>query len=492
MDNEIKKVVSHGGIYAFGNVIRNIASFIMLPIYTRFLTPSDYGMIELLSMMVDLTSILVGMQLSNAIFRYYCTAQTKEEANKVISTAIIIVVVLNSIGILSIVILSEYLALFMFDSAELSNYVIMFSITLLFGAMSEIPMIYIRAQQRPWLFLSISMLKLLLQVSLNVYFIVFKEMRVEGVIYSTLITLAIISLILGIYIITSVGLKFSKQQAKKLVSFSAPLILSTLGMFYIHYGDRYYIKIFSGLDEVGIYSLGYKFGFVLMMLVWSPFVSIWDSQKYQVYKSENAKEIFQKVFVLMNVLLCTMGLLISVYIEDLIKIMTNREFWEAHKIVPIITLSCIVVTWCQYANLGILLKKKTIQITYASLLSVIIITIGYLTLIPMYGSMGAAWATLIALSVRTLWIYLAAKKEYNMELPWKKIAYILQLAIGTYCITLVLPNGLIISILGKTLIVMLYFIALYYSPVLIKRDREVIKKLIRNPMSFVDVMKKEI
>ena len=71
MTQTSKKLISHGTVYFIGNILRYAISFVMLPIYTRFLTPADYGILELLSMVIDFSGIIFGLRVGQAIFRFY-------------------------------------------------------------------------------------------------------------------------------------------------------------------------------------------------------------------------------------------------------------------------------------------------------------------------------------------------------------------------------------------------------------------------------------
>ena len=142
--------------------------------------------------------------------------------------------------------------------------ILLFSITIVFQGLIEIPMVFIKNLQLPWHFIFFSIFKLSTQLSLNIYFVVIKQMHVEGVIYSALISGAVMSFVLAWYTITKTGISFSKTKAKELIKFSIPMILTSLITFYITFGDRFFLRYFNGLSEVGIYSLGYKFGFLLM------------------------------------------------------------------------------------------------------------------------------------------------------------------------------------------------------------------------------------
>ena len=95
MNNVSKKMISHGGIYLLGNILSKAVSFIMLPIYTRCLTPADYGILELLSLVIDFVAVILGMRISQAIFRFYSEYDDQEQKNSVVATAIMMIGVFN-------------------------------------------------------------------------------------------------------------------------------------------------------------------------------------------------------------------------------------------------------------------------------------------------------------------------------------------------------------------------------------------------------------
>src|SRR5690606_5448109 len=84
---ELRKLGKHTLIYAAGTAIGRLASFLMLPIYTRFLTPADYGVLELLAMTIDLIGMLTGMTIAASVFRFRAAYDDPAEQDEVVSTA---------------------------------------------------------------------------------------------------------------------------------------------------------------------------------------------------------------------------------------------------------------------------------------------------------------------------------------------------------------------------------------------------------------------
>ena len=90
MSKQQRSMVSDAKVYMFAEILRNSVSLIMLPIYTRFLTPEDYGTVELLNMVIDFATIIFGARATEAIFRFYCTSNTDKEKNSVIASSLLL------------------------------------------------------------------------------------------------------------------------------------------------------------------------------------------------------------------------------------------------------------------------------------------------------------------------------------------------------------------------------------------------------------------
>ena len=98
LDGQLKKTAKHSAIYAAGTALGRITGLVMLPIYTRYLTPSDYGVLTLLSMAIEITGILVGLRISQAMFRFYILADDEREKQEIVSTVLITILATSTLG----------------------------------------------------------------------------------------------------------------------------------------------------------------------------------------------------------------------------------------------------------------------------------------------------------------------------------------------------------------------------------------------------------
>ena len=184
MTAQLKKTAKDSSIYAIGTILRRITALVMLPIYTRYLTPADYGVVELLGMAIEIAGILVGLRIAQAMFRFYILAEDQAEKQKVVSTVLLTVLVSSVVGVTVLYLGAEHISRFIFGNNEYIYEFRLFVFTLVTNAISAVGLSYLRARQMPVLFVSIGAATLALQVSLNIIFVVMLEMHVRGVIYS--------------------------------------------------------------------------------------------------------------------------------------------------------------------------------------------------------------------------------------------------------------------------------------------------------------------
>lgn len=478
MSGSSRKIVSHTSIYMLGDVLRYSVSLVMLPIYTQYLTPADYGVVELLTMLIDFAAIIFGARVGQSVFRFYCTTGSDEDRNIIITSALFLGVLFNGIGAIIIAALAGPLSLTIFSEDLYTNYIILLAFNMFLLPLIELPLVHIRAQQKPWLFFFFSGLKLAVQVSLNIYFVVIHEMHVEGVVYSAVLSSMVMALLLSGYSLYTAGIRIRFSTCRELFSFSLPLKLATIGSFYLTFGDRYVLNMFTDLSQVGLYALGYKFGFIFTMLAWTPFEKMWDAEKYAIHEQPHAIQSYQRVFLYTSSILILFGLCISLFTKDLLRIMSDPSFWDAYRVVPIIILAYIIQAWTKYCSLGIFLEKKTMQIAYAEVLAVVAITIAYFTLIPEFGMYGAAWATVIGFTARFLWTNWKSTRLYDMQLPWRKVGLASLLGLTVFGLSWFAPEGILASIAVRSLLLLAFLGAFFALPILSQAEKTELWKLL--------------
>jgi O-antigen/teichoic acid export membrane protein len=466
-DSNARKLVKHSTIYAIGNVSRQLIGFVMLPVYTRFLTPADYGVIGLLTFAMSLLEGMFGARLAVAMPKFYFEQPEQRDRNAVISTALLVAGGASLLIALVLTFTRGWSSELLFGTGSYSLVLGIFCFTLLTGALESQSLVYLQIQSRPQLYVAINLAKLVVQFTFNIIFVVYYKWGVMGIAISSISSSGIFAVGLTIYSFVHTGVRFSTRLAREMIIFSWPLWIAGIASLYIASSGRYYIRIFSSLQDVGFYELGAKFSAILTLLVAQPFNRFWEIERFNHYKKSNNAEIFRGVFQLYATILVLTALGISLFAEPVVRIMAGPQFHDAYRAVPFLTLSALVHTLTDYCNFSFLVTSKTSRITKNFFAAALAVTVLYLLLTPSLGFVGAAIALLVAETAQFIYMQRTAKRLFDMQIHLRWLAVLLAIAAVAYVVGgVLLRQQDLIADVGVRSMVYVIFAALLLAYVL--------------------------
>jgi len=476
MSEVLKKTFSHAGIYSIGILLNSMVSFIMLPIYTRCLTPADYGVLELLEITVDVISIVAGAGIIHGLSKYYYQYEGQRDKEELVSTLFISLILLYAAGCCVGFAFSEQISIVVYHTEKYSRFIEISFFNLFLSFLIFVPLGYLRTQQKSILFVIIGAVKLVIQLSLNIVFVVLLEKGVIGVLYSTLITSLVVGGYLTWYTFSAVSFRYSMEKAKELFKFGYPFIFSGLGAFILTFSDRYFINYFGDISNVGVYSLGYKFGFLLFTFPVRPLLLIWDVQRFEIVNKDGYEVVFNKFLSWFVIVTVSVALFISIVVENVLHVMSDPKFWEASNIVPIIMIAYLFQACTDFFNFGIFYTGKTKHMAYGTVLAAIIIVILSVFMIPVFGIYGAAWATVIAFLIRLVYVYFSSQSLFRVTYNLIQPIIVLNAAFCFYILDRFIGNSYhvfdsqIYSFILSLFIMMLFFFSLVTLKIITKEE----------------------
>jgi O-antigen/teichoic acid export membrane protein len=341
-----------------------------------------------------------------------------------------------------------------------------------------VPLLLIRAENRSVLFVTVNALKLVATLSLNILFVVYFRLRIEGVLASGIIAGAAMTVGLTFYLIRRIGIRFSVEKFRRMLRFGSPMVLWSVGTFILVFSDRFFLNHYTNTSTVGIYSLAYKFAFLLSALAVVPFQTVWDVQRFEVAKRPDAVAIYARVFLYLNLMLGGVGVVLSLFVRDFLSIMSDPAFLPAYRLVPLLVAAQIVFTWTAYWNLGLYLSGDTRDMAIGAVILVPVSLLLNYVLISRFGIYGAVWATLAAYGFRFGWIYYFAQHHYRIPYHWMELAKLYGILGAAVALRFFYhPGSLIISVAWSTSL-LLATMVLVYRLVMSDTDRANLKALI--------------
>ncbi len=357
-------------------------------------------------------------------------------------------------------------------------------------ALSVVPFAELRLANRPWLFATIKMTNILVNVGLNVWLILGLGWGIEAIFVANMAASGVALLMLA-PIIWKRWASPSKELMRKMLIFGLPFVPGGLGYAL---AERLNIFFLSNLDEstvrrlygdylnadalilkgqqaaaaalaegktaaevteaatgvwgdyvVGIFGTGWKLGIFLVLVV-QMFRFAWQPFFLQHAEDPDAKPLFARIFTLLTAGLVLAVLAISFLADDLVRIplpgdrfLIGPAYWFSITIVPLALVAYFFQGWYYLFSAGLYLTEKTkylIHATFAGSAASIVLN---LLLTTRFGMVGAAWSTVGAYAVMTVVLYFITQRFYPMTYDWKRVGAVCALGLGLFALWSYLP-----------------------------------------------------
>lgn len=455
--------------------------FLLLPLYTRILQPADYGKLELVYIVGAILAMLYGLKVETGYNRIYFQSKDTDYRKTLFATGQLFNLVCSVAFATLIFFNAKWVAGLIFEFPEGEFFLkLIVSVTIL-EVMSHIPFNNLRIRQKAKSFVAYNLLKLITITGLTVYFVAFAGKGVAGVLYAKIIgdviTLA------AIYYETRKEyiFSFSSDQLKMMLAFSVFLIPPNLSALILNMSNRYFLQEYQTLDDVGLYSLGAKLAGIIPFLFTEPVKKAFGPFLYeQIDNPQQCKKIladFSRIFLAG---LSVVALSVSLFSRELIMVMSDQSYAGSHNIVFVLSVSYLFLGLAGIVVLGIHITKKTWIITAIWPVSAITNVLLNIWLIPVYGRMGAAFATLLSVVVINISYLYALQRVYPVKFEYISFLKILLLLIVFNYTGSFVAFGIIPSIMLKAVLLILFCIVIYFSGVFSKDELLGVKKFLRS------------
>lgn len=464
--SDIKRFFKHSSIYAIGNVINRIGAFLLLPVYTNYLSVEEYGSLELFYAVSSVIFGFLSIGIAHATLRFYFEYKDTVDRHAVVSTNYIASFLLSLVGCSIVALWQDELSVLVFGSTDYSMGVLIILGTIVFELSSQICLAYVRAIEKSLFFVYIAIAKLIIQVSINVYLVMYANEGVVGVLFGNFVAVFIGWLVLSFFTLKHCSFRFHLHKLIPILQYSFPFLLGTFTEMFSSNIDKFGLNYMESIGAVGIYMLAIKFSMLIEQLVGEPFSRSYGSFRFSIMEQDNASEIQAKIvkYLLYATIFCALGL--SLFIRDLLVIMSDESFWAAANIVPLVVLASVIKIMNYPLQTGILYAKKTRYFFYIGLVTAVSSAVFNLSLIPLMGIYGAAIALLLTNLIGTYLIHRKSQVYFEVFYDYGIMLKALLLAVLLYGISIISINQpLYISIPFKTLLLVIFVYSLFKSKV---------------------------
>lgn len=439
--SQLRKLLSQSAVYGLADVLPSFFGLLLAPLLTRLMTPADYGALALLGLFSSLCKIVFRLGLDGAFFRLHYEQPTAAEQRRLVGTTVLLAgaaaTLLGALVFLGARPLTH--ALFAGGTAP-RDWVLLVAGDIYLAAFSFVPQALLRIQDRVGLFSGLNLARQILNLALKVALLAL-GFGVTGVLVSDLLATALFTLALLPTLRRHLTLSFSWRLLRELLDFGLPKVPHGFMLQVQNLADRRILREFVSLSEVGIYGVGYAFGNTVKFAI-SAFEPAWAPFIYsQIGKPEGQKTLARLVtYVLAGFTSCALG--VAVLGREVVRLMTAPAFHAAAAVVPVVALAYLLHGFFLLTSIGIGVQKKARYYPLLTLASAATNVAGNFLLIPRFGVLGAAWATVASYLVMAALGLAISQRLYPMPLEVGRLLRLACTAALVFALSRLAPAGL--------------------------------------------------
>jgi O-antigen/teichoic acid export membrane protein len=415
-------LVRSSGIYTISRIVNSAIPFLMMPVLTRYLSPTDYGIVAMFAVLLGIVSPFVGLSLHGAVsVRYFDKSET--DLPRYIGNCFMILVA-------SAFLVSVVMWLFAGPISRHSAFPREWLWTVVFVAAAQfvgfVLMTLWQVENKPVRYGIFQNLQTLGNVSLTILLVVGLGKNWQGRIEAQVITLALFALVAGYILYRNGWLKFSydRSSVNNALRFGIPLIPHALGGMLIVQTDRMFLTNMAGVAVAGIYTVGYQFGSIIDMVA-SSFNQAYAPWLYKQLNSDDPaiKKRIVKLTYLYFVLILFFAVGLSLIVPWFLTFFVGKNFVGAGKYVFWIALGYAFNGMYYMVTNYIFFAGKTSVLAGVTFLTALLnIAFNYL-LIKLNGPVGAAQASALAFFISFILTWVLSARVYAMPWSLKRTGY---------------------------------------------------------------------
>lgn len=478
----MRRLASDSVIYGLGSAANQMLAVLLLPLYTRFLAPEEYGSYALLSAAGAVFSLAAALGIHSGLTRIFFLYDDPAERGRIVTTAFCFA--LASAGTLGAGMFAAAPALnaLLFGAIDHVAWVRFAIAIFCLAAINSVALGTLQIHQRPRAYVTCSALGLIVSCSASIWLVAGLGRGVTGVLEGQLAGIAVQLGLAAAACARSLRPGLHRRALREMLVFSIPLLPTNLAAWLLGLADRWFLQHYASLADVGLYALGYRFGGALETLFVAPFTLAWFPYLYSIVGQPDHRDVIARVLEYFAFLGGAVALALALFGGDVIRWIADPAYQDAER----------VIFWI---GLGVLFRGMTfitmsgMNITRRNPLSAAIYGLGVAAnvallalLVPRFGMMGAAAATVATYLAINLGFWRVSERFYPIPFRPGKVAWLVLVLVALYAAAQLVPAAPLAAALALKLLLLAALPAIllatrYFAAADLARVREMLQRL---------------
>jgi len=437
---QLRRLGRHSAIYGLGGLVSRVLAVFLLPLYTRYLDREDLGAVGLIVALSAVAVTILRLGISSAFFRFYFDGEDPAARRLVVRTCFWFTLGMGLLGLALGLAFAGPIA----DALGLGdpNLVRAGAVGLLAQMVYEQQTALFRAEERSTAFVIASLANIAITIGATILLVVAWEQGALGVIVGNFTGTLAVTAVLVIVNREQLGLEFSRPLLREMNHFGLPLVPAALALIAVNFGDRFFLVHLSGLDEVGLYEIGVRIASAEVLLL-TAFRTAWPAFAYSISDDAEAKRTYAYVLTYLVVVSSWLALGLGLLSPWLVQLLTTEQFYAGSQVVAPLAFGTVAYAAYIVMAIGVGRAKRT-QLNWAITGAAAALNVALnLILIPPYGMMGAAVATVAAYSLMFVLMVGYAQRVFPSPYQWRRVGTAAGVAVALVVVGKLLDVGLV-------------------------------------------------
>ena len=458
------------------SILEKSLNFILIPIYTSFLSPADYGVLGLLIVSTTWMENFINAPVTNGITRgYYDPAYKKDLWSIIFSGYSFILLQLFLVFTIYLSMVDQF-SIFVLGSMDYINEAKLFCWVIIFLPIANTTESLIRVKGRAKRIAITNLNKFIIVGCLQIFMLIKLSFGIKAMIVGLIIGSLIKIFSYSFLIIKNLKFNFKFTYLKSLLGYGYPLVIASISGGTLAFLERYLIRENIDLHNVGIYSFAITISSLVYILFTTP---LKFSYVPIIYKMEdqpkNQRYLVSKFCNYSMAYALFIWLIISLNSNIIVKLLaSDAQFYPSSSLVPQLGLLGVFLGLSTFVSNGLTMKRKAFTVSLIATSKLIISSVLLIIFIPKYGLLGAAYSLCLSNFINILIKGYSSKAYYGQTFEVKKLIFVFSLAIFVFVISSymkIFSDNIYIELLINFIALAVYLLIILFSAFITKNER---------------------
>lgn len=423
MAQGFRRLLGDAVVYGATTAGAQSVQILMVPLYTRALTPAAYGAVEAVIALTAIAGLVLGMQVDSAMARYYYQA-ARDERRGLAGTGLALIAIASLLGMVALIWAARPIAAFLTGSEADAGAVTLAFLSIPGRLIATYLLLIFRLERQRGRYALVGVGWVVLSVLASIAFVAGLGWGLRGVFTAMLLSDAAAALAAVALARGYLSLSLSWSASRKMLGYGLPLVPAASGQWGLRYLDRFFILALLSRGHLGVYALAVQVSSIVLLLD-RAFALAWTPFAMELIGTRDAASVYAKALIFYLLVVSACGLAISVFATEIVGLVAPAVYAPAAALVPVLVAGWMGRGVFRVVSTGVSVAART-GYSLAAFAAGLIVNAGLLAaLVPVWGLQGAAAAAAGGTLVTAVLGYRFAQRLFPVPYqPWKAVALV--------------------------------------------------------------------